>query len=306
MNCSDLTRPCLAATNNPIIPRAKPLGSLAPQTLTPPLKWFGGKHYLASRIVSLMPKHRHYVEPFFGGGAVLLSKPYEGTSEVVNDKHEELTNFWRVLQQDSLFVQFQRIVDCIPFSEVEWEDAGRDVGGSEVERAVQFFVRCRQSRVGQMRDFATLSRTRTRRGMNEQVSAWMSAVDGLPHVAARLKRVVIVNGNASDVILGQDGAQTLFYCDPPYLHETRTCPGAYFHEMTEEDHRELLRMLDEVEGKVMLSGYSSTLYDSTLMAPKWHRVDFDIANHAAGGSTKRRMMECLWLNYDPTNVTKEL
>ena len=168
----------LAATNN----SSKPTGSLAPQALTPPLKWFGGKHYLASRIVSLMPKHLHYVEPFFGGGAVLLSKPYEGISEVVNDKHQELTNFWRVLQQESLFVQFQRIVECIPFSEIEWDDAGRDVGESEVERAVRFFVRCRQSRVGQMQDFATLSRTRTRRGRNEQVSAWMSAVDGLPQV----------------------------------------------------------------------------------------------------------------------------
>ena len=181
MNSSDLTMPCLAATNND--PSEGPaLESLTPPALTPPLKWFGGKHYLASRIVSLMPKHLHYVEPFFGGGAVLLAKPYEGISEVVNDKHQELTNFWRVLQQESLFVQFQRIVECIPFSEIEWEDAGRDVGGSAVERAVRFFVRCRQSRVGQMQDFATLSRTRTRRGRNEQVSAWMSAVDGLPQV----------------------------------------------------------------------------------------------------------------------------
>ena len=56
--------------------------------------------------------------------------------------------------------------------------------------------------------------------------------------------------------------------------------------MTEEDHRELLRILDEVEGKVMLSGYFSPLYDSTLKAPKWHRVDFDIANHAAGGCSE--------------------
>ena len=128
MNCNDLTTPCLAATNNSILLRSKPNGSVAPPALTPPLKWFGGKHYLASRIVSLMPKHLHYVEPYFGGGAVLLSKPLEGTSEVVNDKHQELTNFWRVLQHDSLFAQFQRIVECIPFSEIEWEDAGTKRG----------------------------------------------------------------------------------------------------------------------------------------------------------------------------------
>ena len=76
--------------------------------------------------------------------------------------------------------------------------------------------------------------------------------------------------------------------------------------MTEEDHHELLGILDTVEGKVMLSGYFSALYDSFLKEPKWHRVDFDIANHAAGGGAKRRMVECLWHNYDPTTVTNEL
>src|SRR5207248_1650852 len=35
-----------------------------------PLKWHGGKHYLARRIVALMPRHLHYCEPFFGGGSV--------------------------------------------------------------------------------------------------------------------------------------------------------------------------------------------------------------------------------------------
>ena len=32
-----------------------------------PLKWHGGKHYLADRIIRLMPAHTHYVEPYAGG-----------------------------------------------------------------------------------------------------------------------------------------------------------------------------------------------------------------------------------------------
>ena len=73
-----------------------------------PLKWHGGKYYLASKIVGLMPSHLHYVEPFFGGGAVLLARdpeddglwlfPNKGVSEVVNDINGSLINFWRVLQ----------------------------------------------------------------------------------------------------------------------------------------------------------------------------------------------------------------
>ena len=78
-----------------------------------PLKWWGGKHYLAKKIIDLMPRHLHYVEPYAGGLAVLLEKdPFDrslywgekgyeqGVSEVVNDIHRELTNFWRVLQRE--------------------------------------------------------------------------------------------------------------------------------------------------------------------------------------------------------------
>jgi len=61
--------------------------------LTQPLKWHGGKHYLAKAIIELMPPHVHYVEPYFGGGSVLLEKDPVGVSEVVNDRNRELMNF---------------------------------------------------------------------------------------------------------------------------------------------------------------------------------------------------------------------
>jgi len=89
--------------------------------LTPPLKWHGGKQYLAKKIIEMMPAHTHYVEPFFGGGAVLLHKNPDGVSEVVNDLNGALTNFWCVLQ--NCFEEFKRLVEAIPFSEVEWNEA---------------------------------------------------------------------------------------------------------------------------------------------------------------------------------------
>jgi len=238
------------------------------------------------------------VEPYFGGGAVLLTRDPEGSSEVANDINGDLTNFWHVLQDEAKFETFGRMIQAMPFSQVEWKAAAEQEGGDEIERAVRFFVFCRQSRAGLMQGFATLTKNRTRRNMNEQASAWWNAVEGLPQVHERLKRVVILNDHAPAVIRQQDGPNTLFYCDPPYLQSTRTAKDVYHFEMTEEDHRELLVLLNAIQGKVMLSGYRSDLYDSMLLPPCWKRIEFGIANHASGGSSKRRMTECLWLNFD--------
>src|SRR5258708_13650744 len=92
-------------------------------TLSGPLKWHGGKSYLAPKIVALMPPHTHYVEPYFGGGAVLLAKDPEGVSEVVNDLNGDLINFWNVLQKSQLFEEFRRKIEGTPVSEWHWDHA---------------------------------------------------------------------------------------------------------------------------------------------------------------------------------------
>lgn len=262
--------------------------------LTQPLKWHGGKHYLASRIIALMPEHSHYVEPFFGGGAVLLNKPPDGVSEVANDIHRELTNFWRVLQDTRKFAKFVRVVEAMPFSQVEWDDA-HNHSENEVRQAINFFVRCRQSRAGKLDCFATLSRNRTRRQMNEQASSWMTAVEGLAAVATRLKRVVILDDDALEVIQSQDGPNTLFYLDPPYVHETRVSTADYEYEMLTDQHEKLLEVVNRCAGKVLLSGYPNTLYQ--LHLNRWNFVDIDIDNKASSAKRKPRMTERIWMNY---------
>lgn len=274
------------------MPDEQPPGS---SRVAPPLKWHGGKYYLAPKIIALMPPHTHYVEPYAGGLAILLAKDPEGVSEVVNDLNGQLTNFWRVLQKDSSFKRFKRVLDAVPFSEVEWRDASRAESDDTVEKAINFFIHCRQSLAGRMDRFAPLSRTRTRRGMNEQASAWLNAVEGLSAVHARLKRVAILNRDALDVIREQDGPDTLFYLDPPYLGETRRSEEVYDFEMTADQHGELLHIIRQCKGRVLLSGYPSTLYDTRLQ--DWTRHTFEIPNQAAQSKQKRLMTEVVWCNY---------
>jgi DNA adenine methylase len=264
-----------------------------------PLKWHGGKYYLALKIIDLMPEHLHYVEPYAGGLSVLLSKNPDGTSEVVNDTHGELTNFWNVLKSENDFARMQRILQATPFSEVEFHSARANSETADpVERAVKFFVFCRQSHSGKMKSFAAISRNRVRRNMNEQASAWITALEGLPEVHARLRRVVILNRKATDVIQEQDGPRTLFYLDPPYMHETRATTIEYGdHEMSMDDHKQLLDVISRCEGRFMLSMYRHALYDDAAKKYGWNRVDFDLPNNAASGAEKRRMTECVWMNF---------
>lgn len=62
--------------------------------LRPPLTYYGGKQTLAPLIISLIPNHRLYAEPFTGGGAVFFMKP-PSRVEVLNDTNGELMNFYR-------------------------------------------------------------------------------------------------------------------------------------------------------------------------------------------------------------------
>ena len=263
-----------------------------------PLKWHGGKYYLAPKIVAMMPPHTHYVEPYAGGLAVLLAKNPEGVSEVVNDLDGELINFWRVLQRPESFELLKRRLEATPFSREEFEDAG-EPALDPIDRAANLFIRVRQS-------FSALRRSwsphqyRARRSMGGNVSAWINSIDGLQAVHSRLIRVTIENRNAIDVIRQHGNEGTLFYCDPPYMHETRTARTAYNHEMTTEQHLELLNTLLNIKGKFILSGYPSAMYDGFGRNAGWNRREIETSNHSSHqkqGETKRRMTEVLWFNY---------
>jgi DNA adenine methylase len=279
----------------------------------------GGKSYLASRIVALMPPHLHYAEPYFGGGAVLLARnpadrrlwwggrtsdgrEPDGVSELANDLNGDLVNFYQVLRNPGRFEELRRRLELTPLAEGEWRHARDALKAGRVEdpieRAALFFVLNRQSRQGLMQDFTSPVRTRLRGGRSDPVNSWLGAVEGLEDVHRRLRDVIFVCRAALEVIRSEDKPATLFYCDPPYLHETRSATDAYGRfEMTAAGHRELLEALAGIRGKFILSGYPSALYDGYAERYGWARHTFDVANHAAGGKTKRRMTEVCWMNF---------
>ena len=133
--------------------------------------------------------------------------------------------------------------------------------------------------------------------MAGDVNAWWTAIDDLPQIVERLKRVQIVHQHACDVIPKFDQPDGLIYCDPPYVHAIRSKGGTevYGAEMSDDDHQRIAYILYECKSKVVLSGYPSDLYNELYAS--WRTVDFFIANHASGASKKAREVERLWFNF---------
>lgn len=262
-------------------------------TLRPPVKWHGGKYYLSKRIVALFPPHQTYVEPFGGAASVLLNK-VPAPVEIYNDLDERITRLFRVLRDHG--EELRRRLSLTPYSEIEFNQA-QDLPLDEIEQARRDFVRWRLS-LGGRGESLSFTLHRVRRGMADVVSGYLSMIDDeLPRIIERLRTVQILQRSAVDVIRTWDSPETLVYCDPPYLHSTRqsNSRNVFGCEMSDSDHRELAGVLNHCKGKVILSGYPSDLY--TELYSGWRSIEFDVANHAAGGRVKERKHETIWLNW---------
>jgi DNA adenine methylase len=227
--------------------------------------WYGGKFSHLDWLLPLLPQCHHYCEPFAGSAAVLLNRN-PAPIETYNDLDGEVTNFFRMLRASG--EELQRLLGLTPFSREEFALACRlDPDATPLERARRFYIRARQVRTG---------------------------LDQLAEISARLLRVQIENRPAADVIRLYDSPKTLFYCDPPYVHETRGDSKAYRHEMTDEQHAELADVLNSVKGKVAFSNYDCKLLDKLYPPSKWSKtLTKPKTNHA----TKGERVEVLWTNY---------
>jgi DNA adenine methylase len=252
-----------------------------PIRLRSPIRWFGGKGNMVARLLPLLPPHRIYVEPFGGGASLLFAKP-PSPVEVYNDIDSGLVNFFRVLRDPEKFAKFYHLVAFTPYSREEYEYC-RDTWEScedEVEKAYRWFVVARMCFSGAFGKSWSIALTASRRNMALTCSRWLSAIEMLPAIHERMMRVQIEHSDFRYIFKRYDTPETLFYCDPPYIPETRRF-GTYKHELTLDDHKELVQILLSVKGKVLLSGYKHPVY-APLEEAGWKRIDFETVCYAAG------------------------
>ena len=256
--------------------------------------WYGGKFSHLKWLLPLLPSCQHYCEPFGGSAAVLLNRD-PSPVETYNDIDGEVVNFFQVLRDQK--TALLEAIGLTPFSKAEFEKAISGSSGiSDLEGARRFFIRARQVRTGLAQKASSgrwaHCRLTSRAGMAGAVSRWLGSVEGLSEIAQRLLRVQIENDTAVDVIRRYDSPETLFYCDPPYPHDSRRDQNAYSYEMTDSEHRTLANVLHEVEGKVALSSYDCELMDE--LYSDWNRIEAPVKKCHSAKAPRR---EVLWTNY---------
>ena len=257
-----------------------------------PIKWYGSKVMLSNKLISHIPEHTAYVEVFGGSAALLFAKP-PSQIEIYNDIDSGLVRFFRVLQDETLFAKFERLVNAMPFSRERYNEY-RETWESEKDKtlsAAQWFVVARQSFSGSFsQGWAGVSKQR------RPALAWLNIIKELPSFHDRMMRVQIEHRGWDWVLNSYDAPETFFYLDPPYIPSSRRRLDAYTHELNESDHEKLIARLPSLTSKVLLSGYRNELYDSL----GWHRTDYDAVSSTANSKydPDKKRVESVWQNYE--------
>lgn len=267
-----------------------------PQTIAP---YPGGKSKLADWIVSIMPDHHCYCEPFGGMAGLLINKP-RSEVEVYNDLDSHLYNFFKVLRDrpDELVEWLQHQ----PYSrEYHYEYAEKFYGDDEmpddsVARAGIFFT-LRYTQFG--------SKYHTNSGfgfskVSSDAKGFENAKQKLHKFADRLMGVYIDNLDWKDCIQKydfdeDDDKDTLFYCDPPYVGtEGHYVEGGFNHD-------EFVNYLSKINGYIILS-YDNLpdALDENQFIIKSRDSKFYIGN--GRNEETKETTEHLILNYDPSEV----
>jgi DNA adenine methylase len=260
--------------------------------------WYGGKFNHLGFILPKLPKTHIYCEAFGGAGTVLINRE-PSPVEILNDIDSNIYNFFKVLQNN--YEDLIRKLQFTLWSRKEYEDARKIINSEEymtlnsIERARLFYIWIRQCRSGYPNSVWSFSKDAVRRNISQVVSRWLSSIDQLPEIVARLKTVIIENRNALEVIKDYDSKDTLFYLDPPYIEDSRIAKQVYKFEYTNLDYEKLFSLLNTILGKVAISNYQSL---SLLKLAKGWFLSIDKKKGIGGISkSKSKRQEILLTNY---------
>jgi DNA adenine methylase len=246
-----------------------------------PISYYGGKQVMARHILPLIPEHRIYTEPFFGGGAIFFSKP-PSEVEVINDLNGEVINFYQVLTTD--FWRLNELIQATLLSRQQYEEAmiiyNYPKLFNPIKRAWAFWILTNQGYISKIGSWGydRDGNTMVKKNDNKKIEFDRS-------LRTRLERTQIECNDAVKVISSRDTVDTFHYVDPPYIGSNM----GHYSGYTDAQYEELLCVLANYQGKFLLSGYRSAILDRFISDHGWHVRHFNKQLSASSNKSKRKI-----------------
>ncbi|MEM2122914.1 MAG: DNA adenine methylase [Candidatus Bathyarchaeia archaeon] len=253
--------------------------------------YLGGKQYLVKKLLTLIPPHRIYCEPFGGAASLLLNKE-PSQLEVYNDLDGELVNLFMVIR-DRPFEFLSRLEALLYSREIFriWAREFRegDAPRDPMERATRFYYVLKSSFAGRSTHVGWAYTKKERKPY------FLLDRGSLLYIHDRLRRVYIDHLNYEECIRRWDSPETFFYLDPPYQGAS-----GYPIDFRDEDHRRLAGILRGVEGKWLLTINDTSFIRGLYMGRgyKIEKAETTMASKKIKGGERPRLIHLLIRNYD--------
>lgn len=262
-----------------------------------PISYYGGKQNMLQHILPLIPEHKLYCEPFFGGGALYFAKQ-PSQIEVINDKNDFVINFYRVLKTrfDELKAEVEASLSSRSIHRKAAWIMKNPAGYDEVKLAWACWYLANYSFSGKITGGWKYDRTQ-----NKDCQGLLNRKRVVnPNLVRRIELTQIECEEAVKVIKSRDNNYTFFYLDPPYIDTDQ----GHYKGYTKEHFIILLTLLSQIKGQFMLSCFPSDIVYEFITLYQWKVKEFDKVNsssHVLHYSSKPRKTELLVMNYTITS-----
>jgi len=241
----------------------------------------------------------HFVDVFGGSGVVTFNKPLSAL-ETYNDLNSNVVRFFTILRED-----YETAINAIgytPFNREEYDIAAKTLSGgggtelSDSDFARYWYLLFNGSFNGSIEQGGSFKTIIDPNGANPAVN-YFNKQKKLKEISKRLSAVQIENKPYSYILQKYDRESTFFYCDPPYVLETRTDKTIYKRfDFTDNDQKRFLKQVKALSGKVMVSNYDNDLYNDSLLDDGWRKLA-DKEKVIASSKLRRSQSEIIYVNY---------
>ena len=251
------------------------------------LRRLGNKKKLAKKIQAYFPKHKIYIEPFFGAGGMFFNKP-KAQYNIVNDLDSDVFNLFQVVMNQKEELEKAFYMMPIHSDLLEYWKTNQET--DPIKKALRFLFLSNLTYLGKQDTLRYKLRDKSKKLFYDNIQSSFTKLEGVVFNNCDF-RVFFKNLSFTDVDFGKKSNErknTLIYCDPPYLSTTNT----YSDGFTQQDSLDLFDTLKQTKCKWAMSEF-----DHPFILQQAKQRGLNIIEIGERRSLKNRRTEILVTNY---------